>query len=258
VNIEYGSKAFCLIPAALILLLGSGVTETRARDFVQLPGVVHVHSTFSSGRYNLDELVEMARRSGLEVLVVTDHDRVIMEYGLFPLRNLIKRREERQSVVKAGPANYLAAIARLNRQQSNVLVLSGVQTSPLYYWTGNPLTGTATAHDFRKELLVIGLQNPQDYSGLPVLHGSLSLRYVPELLPQSLFFALAFLLGLVLIVQKRAARIYGVLICGINLLFLLNYHPFQSSRFDAYHGDQGTAPFQEVIDYVKQKGSLVF
>jgi hypothetical protein len=225
---------------------------------MQLPGVIHVHSTFSSGRYNVDELVEMARRNGLEVLVVTDHDRVIMEYGLFPLRNLIKRREERQSVVKAGPADYLAAIARLNRQQSDVIVISGVQTSPFYYWTGNPLTRTATAHDFRKELLVIGLQNPQDYSDLPVIHGSLSLRYVRELLPQSLFFALAFLLGLVLIFQKRKTRIYGILICVTNILFLLNYHPFQSSRFDAYHGDQGVAPFQEVIDYVKQRGGLVF
>ncbi len=257
-NSECRSNAFYPLLSALIILLGFGVTGTQARDFVQLPGVIHVHSTFSSGRYSLDRLVDLARRSGLEVLVITDHDRVVMEYGLFPLRHLIKRREERSSVVQAGPANYLGEIARLNQTQADVVVIPGVQTSPFYYWYGNPLTQTATAHGFRKELLVIGLQNPGDYLGLPVLNGSLSLRYFWDLLPRTLFFASAFGLGLVLIRRRRSLRSYGVLICGANILLLLNYHPFQSSRFDAYHGDQGVAPFQEVIDYVEQKEGLVF
>jgi hypothetical protein len=39
---------------------------------------------------------------------------------------------------------------------------------------------------------------------------------------------------------------------------MLNHHPFKSSRFDPYHGDQGTAPFQEVIEYTNSRGGLVF
>jgi len=39
---------------------------------------------------------------------------------------------------------------------------------------------------------------------------------------------------------------------------MINHHPFQSSRFNPYEGDQGIEPFQGVIDYVNDKGGLVF
>ena len=91
-------------------------------------------------------------------------------------RNLIKRREERPSVLLAGPENYLAEIERLNRQHQSVLIIPGVQSSPFYYWTGNPFGQGLTAHDFHKEVLVIGMSNPDDYYDLPLLHGRSSTR----------------------------------------------------------------------------------
>jgi len=109
-----------------------------ARDFIQLNGVIHVHSTFSSGRYSIEELVAKAGEKHLEVLVLTDHDLVAMEYGLFPFRNLIKKRVEKKSVSLAGPQMYLSEIQRLNKQQQSVLIIPGVQSSPFYYWKGNP------------------------------------------------------------------------------------------------------------------------
>ncbi len=39
---------------------------------------------------------------------------------------------------------------------------------------------------------------------------------------------------------------------------MVNHHPFKSSRFDPYHGDQGEAPFQDVIDYARSRGGMVF
>ncbi|MCP4627147.1 MAG: PHP domain-containing protein [bacterium] len=61
---------------------------------------MHVHTTYSSGRYSIEELVAKAKEKNLEVLVLTDHDQVVMEYGLFPFRNIIKRREEKKSVLR--------------------------------------------------------------------------------------------------------------------------------------------------------------
>lgn len=111
----------------LVATIGSLNGSASAGKYMQLPGVMHVHSTFSSGRHSMDELVSMAEDKGLEVLILTDHDLVVMEYGIFPFRNLIKKREERPSVLKAGPQNYLAAIERLNRQQPSVLIIPGIQ-----------------------------------------------------------------------------------------------------------------------------------
>ena len=245
-----------LIPGLLMVtgLAGSGT----GADFIQLRGVMHVHSDFSSGRYSIPQLIEKAKSSGLEVLVTADHDLVVMEYGLFPLRNLIKKREERKSVLQRGPETYLAAIQRANDLQNNVIVIPGVQSSPFYYWTGSPVRRNLEAHDYRKELLLIGLDDARDYKHLPVLHNGLSTSYFQKLLPRSLVFTAVIVIGVTFGFHRGWRRIAGGLIAALGLLLLINHHPFASSRFDPYHGSQGIKPYQELIDYVGQRGGLVY
>jgi len=243
---------------ALIAIIGVLSADASAGEYLQLSGVVHVHSTFSSGKYSIGELVSRAEKKGLDVLILTDHDQVVMEYGLFPFRNLVKRSEERPSVLLAGPENYLAEIERLSRQQSSVLILAGVQSSPFYYWTGNPFGQGLTAHDFRKEVLIVGMSKPDDYYGLPLLHGRASTRYAMERLAGLLIFLAAFLLSIYLIYQKGKMKVCGLLIAIFSLVMMVDQHPFKSSRFDPYHGDQGEAPYQAVIDYARSRGGLVF
>ena len=249
-NLRYG------ILFLVVGLLAGG--EVSAAPYRQLSGVIHLHSSYSSGQYSLEELVDKARQKKIEVLIPTDHDLVVMEYGLFPLRNLIKRREERPSIIKRGPEGYLAEIKRLNKAQNDVMVLPGAQSSPFYYWTGNPLKKNLTAHDYRKELLLIGMQTPEDYLRLPLLHNGFSTRYVFQRLPQAIAFVLAFVLGLYLVMQKGRLRAVGVTIAIISLLLLVDRHPFKSSPYDPYSGSRGVAPYQETIDYVRQRDGLVF
>jgi hypothetical protein len=244
--------------AAVLITLFLFNTTVSARDFFQLPGVIHVHSTYSSGRYSIEELVAKAKEKNLEVLVLTDHDQVVMEYGLFPLRNLIKKREVRNSVLQAGPQRYLNEIRRLNEAQQSVLIIPGVQSSPFYFWKGDPLGQGLSAHNFRKELLLIGLFSPADYYGLPRLHGGFSTRYVKDLLPRFIVFLAVLLISVYLLLQKGKVRIGGLITAILSIALLVNHHPFKSSRFDAYHGDQGIAPYQDVIDYVDSRGGLVF
>jgi hypothetical protein len=239
---------FLLFPAKFIM----------AREFMQLPGVIHVHTTFSSGKYSIEQLVSKAKDKKLEVLVLTDHDLVVMEYGLPPLRNIIKKRKERKSVLQKGPEIYLTEIERQNNLQKDVIIIPGVQSSPFYYWTGSPFKKDLSAHDYRKELLLIGMQNPLDYRKLPILHNGYSKRYFSRLLPRSVIFLISFFMGLYLIFQKKMLKVLGVLIGIASLFLLINHHPFKSSRFDSYHGDQGIEPYQEVIDYVAQRQGLTF
>ena len=237
------------------LLTGGEVSAAPDR---QLSGVIHLHSSYSSGRYSLEELVDKARQKQIEVLVPTDHDLVVMEYGLFPVRNLIKRREERPSIIKLGPEVYLAEIKRLNQVQDDVMVLPGAQSSPFYYWTGNPLKKNLTAHDYRKELLLIGMQAPEDYLRLPLLHNGFSTRYALQRLPQAIVFLIAFCIGVALVLQKGRLRAIGVIIAIVSLLLAVDQHPFQSSPYDPYSGPKGVAPYQETIDYVRKRDGLVF
>jgi len=232
---------------------------TAAQEWLQLPGVIHVHTTFdSAGHYPLDQLVSIARAKGLQVLIPADHDLQIMEYGFPPFRNLIKRREQRGSVIKVGPEKFLAQIAQANKMQDDILIIPGVQSSPFYYWTGSPFKGNLTANDYRKELLLIGMQSPADYRGLPLLGNGFSTRYTKKLLPQSLIFLAGFVFAIYLVLQKGVIRIIGGIISILSIGLLISQHPFQSSFFDPYHGNQGVKPFQEVINYVNARGGQVF
>jgi hypothetical protein len=44
----------------------------------------------------------------------------------------------------------------------------------------------------------------------------------------------------------------------VSILLVINASPFRSSPFDQYHGDQGIAPYQLLIDYVNAKGGMSF
>jgi len=246
------------ILAAIFLTLLFFSKTANAREYLQLPGVMHVHSTYSSGRYSIEELIAKANEKKLGALILTDHDQVVMEYGVFPLRHLVKKREEKKSVIQIGPEAYLSEIKRVNTQQKSVIIIPGVQTSPFYYWEGNPFGQGLTAYDYRKELLLIGLSAPDDYSSLPRIHGGLSTRYVRDLWPRFIIFLAVFLLSVYLLLQKGKTSKTGLVIAVLSIALMINHHPFKSSRFDPYHGDQGIAPFQEVIDYTKSRGGLVF
>jgi hypothetical protein len=41
-----------------------------------------------------------------------------------------------------------------------------------------------------------------------------------------------------------------------SILAIVDFNPFRSSLFSPYEGDQGIAPFQELINYVNQEGPL--
>jgi hypothetical protein len=245
--------------ACLILALALFAGPVRAGENLQLQAAIHVHSAFSSGRFSISELAAQARDKGLDVLVLTDHDRVAMEYGLPPFRRLLRLRVEEKSVLQAGADRYLAEIARVNDNQSSVLIIPGVQSSPFYHWTGTPWDGDLTAHGYHRELLLVGMRKPEDYGGLPLMQNGAALRVVAEKLPAFGAAGIGFLSAgaLAALTSGRLRRAAGVLAL-IAALALLELHPFRSSRFDPYHGDQGAAPFQEIIDYVRSRGGLVF
>ncbi len=229
-----------------------------AQEYIQLSGVMHVHSIFSSGKYSIEKLASLAAENDIDVLVLTDHDLVTMEYGVRPFRNIFKKREERDSVIKNGPENFLGEIARVNQGQNKVIIVPGVQSSPFYYWTGNHFKEGVTGHNYRKELLVIGMTDPEDYKGLPLLHNGYSTRFTKNLLPRFLIAFVAFFLSVYLFFKKGFIRKAGGIMTILSIVLMIDQHPFKSSRFDQYHGDKGISPYQDLIDYAREKDGLVF
>ncbi|MDY6989132.1 MAG: hypothetical protein SWQ30_13865 [Thermodesulfobacteriota bacterium] len=230
----------------------------RAAEYLQVEGIVDLKTTYGDGELDLESLVKLGKERGLDVLFVNDHDRSAMEYGLFPFRNILKKRVELRSINKAGAQDYLDGIKMIQEKYPAMIIIAGSESSPFYFWTGSYFTKDLTAHSQDRAVLNIGLEEPEDYENLPILHNGFSVRYFKDSLPLMLLWAIPLVLGILLLKWRGLARITGVIITALSIVFVMNTAPFRSSPFDQYHGDQGIAPYQHLIDYVNSKGGLTF
>jgi hypothetical protein len=235
-----------------------GSAQAGCEDYQQVSGLIDLRTTFSDGSHDLQYLVELARKRGFGVLVINDHDRMAMEYGVLPFRHIIKKRVERNSIHKRGAGEYLNAIKEAGSAYPDMIIIPGSETAPFYYWSGSFLKKNLTAHNHERRILTVGLETEEDYQDLPILHNGLSTRFVGKFMPAVLMFCIPLFLGLVLLREKGSYRIAGIMIAGVSLLLVINASPFRSTPFDQYHGDQGIAPYQLLIDYVKQRGGMSF
>lgn len=191
-----------------------GAASTNADEYIQVPGLIDLRTTFSDGKLSPEALAELARDREFGAVIINDHDRLAMEYGLFPLRNVIKKKRERPSINMAGAGKYLAEIRRVRSRYPDLVVIPGSETAPFYYWTGSYFKGNLTAHNHEKRILTIGLEKPTDYENLPILHNGFSTRFAHELLPGMILCAIPFLIGLLFLKGQRKSRILGLLICA--------------------------------------------
>jgi hypothetical protein len=217
-----------------------------------------LRTTFSDGNYNIEELVLMAKKRGFDVVFINDHDRMAMEYGIPPFRNLLRKRNELNSINLKGADRFIQAIREAEKKYPGMIIVPGSETAPFYYWTGSLLTGTLTANDHEKRILTVGMENPEDYENLPILHNGLSLRYARNFLPELIFFSISFFAGIIMIRWRGIMRVTGIVISLLSIAFILNSNGFRSSPFDPYQGNQGMAPYQLLIDYVNSKGGMTF
>ncbi len=252
-----------LIRVVCIIVLGlvSVAVYTRSStgdDYQQVAGLIDLRTTYSDGAHDLDFLIDLAKKRGFEALFINDHDRMAMEYGVFPFRNIIRKREEMPSINSKGAAKYLQGIKQASQRHPEIILIPGSETAPFYYWTGSPFKGNLTAHNWERHLLIIGLENPQDYKNLPILHNGFSTMYARHLSSLSIIFLVIMFLGLVLVLKRGYFRILGIVVLINASLMLIEFHPFKSSLFDQYNGDQGYSPYQELVDYVEDKGGMTF
>jgi len=221
-------------------------------------GLIDLRSNFSDGAYDVETLVRTAKERGFSVVVINDHDRMALEYGLPPLRNLVKKREEKGSINRWGASSWLHTIREVEKKYPDMIVIPGTETAPFYHWTGSPVTGDLTAWNHERRILTVGLDTPEDYETLPVLHNGFSTRWMNLALPGIFALLAALAVGAVMIRWKGHYRIAGIAVAVLSVTFIANSDPFRSSPFDPYRGDQGIAPWQLLIDDVRAKGGLTF
>ena len=244
---------------AALLLFAFICSEAPAAEWMPLSGAVHVHSSeFSSGGHRLVDLVNMAREREVDVIILNDHDLIAMSYGLPPFRNLFSLTVSQNSVLKRGAREYLETVNAVDQENPDILLIPGLESAPFYYWKGSVWKGELVSHDWRKHIHILGLDKPEDFENLPLLHNGLSARYVTSHLPGFLLFAGVILVSIILIFQGGTSGKVGKIFLIIGLLGAFDAHPFKSSPYDPFNGEQGVLPYQELIDYVRERGGMTF
>ena len=262
-------KALCIA----LVAFGLGISSVGyTQSYQQYPGVIQVHTNYGSGRYSVEELAQLAQDRGLKILVLGSQVLQKAEYGFWPLGRLVDRSIERPSVLKLGPGRYLKEVATVNARYPDLVILPGLECSPFYYWTGSPFSHNLVNHAWQRQLLLIGLERPEEIEKLPVLgnRGGYGYSWTSLLLlwPVAGFFLSWWLWRRRKVQKARVGQFiargskrqigFAIIAFLISLIGFLNNYPFTTFCFDQYHGDQGVAPFQQVIDYTKSKGGIAF
>ena len=223
-----------------------------------MAGLMDLRTTHSDGELAPEVLVKLAKERGFQALFINDHDRMAMEYGLLPFRNILRKRVELNSINKGGAKNYLDSIRQAEQKYPDMRIFPGSETAAFYYWTGSYFDKNLTAHNHEKRILTVGLEQAEDYEDLPIIHNGLSLRFAANSIPMVIVFLVSLVIGVVLIRSKGIYRILGIAIAVLSVVSIVNANPFRSSPFDQYHGDQGVAPYQLLIDDVDSRGGMTF
>ncbi len=238
----------------------------------QTPGIIHIHSTFSTGRDSIESVVQSAQNNGIKVIIMSDHNLIKFEYGLFPLRNLIRKRVSQSSILLHKPEIYLKEIELLNKRYPDILIIPGCEVASFYYWEGSLLKKQLQLKDWDRHLLLIGLNDTEDFRQIPQT-GSRANRtfHLSSLL--YLWPIVLFMIGwklknykkeeivklkLIVVKGKKTYRWQGILLIIISIIFLINYFPFTKESYNIYEGYAGYAPYQQVIDFAQKKNILVY
>jgi hypothetical protein len=227
---------------------------------------VHVHSTISTGLLSLDQLAGRATAAGLDGLIITENYDLHVEYGVWPLRGLLRYGVDYPSVHRIGPAAYLEELLAVGQRHPELLWIPGLEIMPHYFWTGSLWGGDLTLHNTQKNLLVVGLDDPARMAavtGGPPSSGG-PIRFWPAMLAvpvvwlwrkervveaRTRFFRLT---------TRRRHRVEAAGLALVGLLLLTNNLLLDRRAFDPYGPDPGDAPAQRLIDAARSAGGMSF
>ncbi len=247
------------------------VNTCYAEQYKLIPSVIHIHTTIGNGENTPEEIVKIARESGIKVVIFTDHDTMKWTYGVPPLKTIIQKVVDQNSIHKYGAANYINTIEEINKKYPDMVLIHGAESIPFYYWKGSYFKKNLALARGNEHILVLGLETPSDYENLPSVGNGfplvLNIESIFRLWPVCFF-----IFGWCLISLSKQpsstkhkhssgrepGKVLGIICFFVGTVFLVNNFPFKTPLYDQYHGDQGVEPYQYLIDHAGNHDALTF
>ena len=218
----------------------------------ELKAAIHVHGSFSHGStVSADDIVRRAQEKGIGAVVFTDTALAQWEYGIRPLENILRVFIKKPSILEIGAGKYINEINRLREKYPGMVILPGTEAAAYYRWEGRPWN-KLIMRDWNRHMLIIGMEHPEDYEGLPVMGNRKGYSFNWLLLWPLLAAATAFVLW------KRQLRKTSALVAGIAALFIINAYPFSRFVSSPYSNYTSWEPYINLAAYGFKKNALVF
>lgn len=265
-------KTWLVVWGLQVAASGASPVSTDQQDYEPVRVALHLGTQVSGGVFEVEEMAKIVADQGIHVGIFNDHLAMEVVYGLFPLRKLIRKRVQRPSIATFGVERYVEAIERADRG-SPALLLPGAEVSSFYYWEGSPWHRNLRLRGWHRHLLVMGLKTPADFATIPTLAQNHERHFTAKSL-FNLVYAVGLVVGGVLFRTRavRQVRFRGMRyempsnrnrVLGAGLILacavaLVNNFPFTQPRFSSYDGDAGAPVYQRTIDYVVERGGLVY
>ena len=125
----------------------------------------------SYGSYSLEKVTEIAEQYDVDAVFLTDNLNSAIQYGQWPLRNVLWLRHSKKSIMSMGAVDYLEAVTRENERQTNVLYVAGMEVCPRYYWTGSIVTTNLVCHDHQRNIIALGVDGAEVMKNAPEVGG---------------------------------------------------------------------------------------
>ena len=218
------------------------------------PGHHPSRSTISDGKYTIPEIIRIAKQNNIKIIVITDRDLMRWEFGLWPLRNIIRKSVEDNSIFKYGGRGYFNELKNMQKANPDLVLIPAVESAPFYYWQGSIFNNDFKLCSWHKSILVIGLEKITDYMNLPVIGNkrALALPFKWHNFLYIFFFVLVLYFGILCLSKRqfnytdihgrqlgpysRRWQLCGAFLLALGFLFFINNYPFCDYKFDQFKG----------------------
>ncbi len=139
----------------------------QTTQYIHLPGAIHLQTPVSGGKRTVEDYANLARENQLGFLIITDHDNLRYEYGLWPLRGIIKKTVQFPSVLQFGVDKYLQRMRKADQKFKDIIIIDGIESDCFYYWDGSYFKKNLSLINRGRHILVAGLKQAQYYERLP-------------------------------------------------------------------------------------------
>lgn len=264
--------SFAAIPALLLVWVLAGYCQ--ATQYQRFIVGLHYDSNVSGGILPPHQMVKLSIDNRMDAVIFCDHLRKEVEYGINPLRKIVRKKVSFPSVSTYGTSNYLQMMDELDQKNPSITIIPGVEVGPSYYWSGNPIDKSLKLHNWHQHMLVFGLDKGSDYDEIPGTSAGQGSEEWIEDYNRDIGAAAVIFIGIILMlmrvkrkvkylgqsmrVKRRPYKYWGLLLIVAGVLLLANDYPFKKTKFSPYESGHCIEASQEVINHVISRGGLIY